>query len=245
MRWPEARCVRLERASPVWDGRGNDLKEVAVSRLSRLLTVALLALGVAAPSAGAIPDRKLGHTLGAMWKTILETPSPRNPFTPGVGPVCLDLGRTVAPFAARGEAITCTVKPGTKIFVAAWSSECSTIEAPPFFGGNPAELRACAIDVNAGVSVRVTLDGRQVATSEVTSGVERLDLPADNIFGAAPGTGPTPSGLPYLSVANGAVKLLHPLTPGRHTIKIAVTGESPPGTTLDIHNITTIIVKRR
>jgi hypothetical protein len=47
----------------------------------------------------------------------------------------------------------------------------------------------------------------------------------------------------YLSVANGKIALLHPLTPGTHTIMLDITGESPPGTLLDIHNITTIIVK--
>jgi hypothetical protein len=177
-----------------------------------------------------------------MWKAILETPTPQNPFGGG-GPTCVDLGGAVAPFSAFGEPITCTVKPGTKIFVAAWSSECSTIEESPFFGGNEAELRACAIAVNAGAIVRVKLDGRRVPVTDVTSGLVRLNFPADNIFGVAPGTGPTPGGLPYLSVANGKVALLHPLTPGMHTIMLDITGESPPGTLLDIHNITTIIVK--
>jgi hypothetical protein len=213
-----------------------------MSRLSRVLVVALVALGAAAAPAAAVPDRKLGDSLGAMWKAILETPTPQNPFGGG-GPTCVDLGGAVAPFSAFGEPITCTVKPGTKIFVAAWSSECSTIEEPPFFGGNEAELRACAIAVNAGASVRVKLDGRRVPITDVTSGLVRLNFPADNIFGAAPGTGPTPGGLPYLSVANGKVALLHPLTPGMHTIMLDITGESPPGTLLDIHNITTIIVK--
>jgi hypothetical protein len=213
-----------------------------MSRLSRVLVVALVALGAAAAPAAAVPDRKLGDSLGAMWKAILETPTPQNPFGGG-GPTCVDLGGAVAPFSGFGEPITCTVKPGTKIFVAAWSSECSTIEDPPFFGGNEAELRACAIAVNARAIVRVKLDGRRVPITDVTSGLVRLNFPADNIFGAAPGTGPTPDGLPYLSVANGKVALLHPLTPGMHTIMLDITGESPPGTLLNIHNITTIIVK--
>jgi hypothetical protein len=212
-----------------------------VWRLSRVLVVAVVALGVAAPSAAAVPDKKLGNTLGAMWKTILETPFAQNPFGGG-GPLGVGLGGVVAPFAAGGEAITCTVKPGTKVFVAAWSSECSTLEGPPFFGRTEAELRACAVAVNAGVTtVSVELDGTPVPVAEVTSGLERLSLPADNIFGAAPGTGPP--ALPYLSAADGWVVLLHPLTPGTHTITIDIAGESPPGTPLDIDNITTINVK--
>jgi hypothetical protein len=134
------------------------------------------------------------------------------------------------------------VKPGTKVFVAAWSSECSTLEGPPFFGSTKAELRACAVAVNAGVTtVSVELDGTPVPVAEVTSRLERLNLPADNISGAAPGSGPPT--LPYLSVADGWVVLLHPLTPGTRTITIDIAGESPPGTPLDIHSITTINVK--
>jgi hypothetical protein len=215
-----------------------------VSRFLRVLLVAIVALGVAAPSAGAVPEKKLGETLGAMWKTVLETPTPQNPFTGG-GPVCVDLGGVVAPFGAPGtESITCTVKPGTKVFVAAWSAECSTLEGPPFFGSNEAELRKCARDVNAGIAtsdVIVLLDGRRVPVTEVTSGLLRLNLPADNIFGAAAGTGPPD--MPYLSVADGWVALLHPLTPGTHTITLDITGEFPPGTPLHINNTTTIIVK--
>jgi hypothetical protein len=217
-----------------------------MSRLSRVLVVAVVALGVAAPSAATVPDRKLGDTLGAMWMKVLETPTPQNPFGDG-GPLCADLGGVVAPFAAPGvESIGCTVKPGTKVFVAAWSAECSTLEGPPFFGSNEAKLRACARAVNAGITtsdVVVFLDGTRVPVTEVTSGLLRLDLPADNIFGATAGTGPTRLGLPYLSVADGWVALLHPLTPGTHTITIDISAEFPPGTPLDIHNTTTITVK--
>ena len=212
--------------------------------LARLVLVAALALAVAAPPATAVPDKKLGDSVGAMWKKVLETPTPQNPFTGG-GPLCVDLGGAVAPFAAPGvDTITCTVKPGTKVFVAAWSAECSTLEDDPFFGSNEAELRACAQAVNAGISTRdviVVLDGGRVPVSEVTSGLLRLDLPADNIFGAAAGTGPP--GMPYLSVADGWVALLHPLTPGTHTITLKITGEFPPGTPLNISNTTTIIVQ--
>jgi hypothetical protein len=223
-------------------------KEVAMSRISRVLLVVVVALGVAAPSAVAVPDKKLGTLLGAMWKEVLETPTPQNPFNPDVGTLCVDLGGVVAPFSVSGEDITCTVKPGTKILIAAWSSECSTLEAGTvFFGRNEAELRACAQAVNAGVmadDVSVTLDGRTVPVTQVSSPLQRLNLPADNIFGVSPGQccTPPPDSLPYLSVANGWVALLHPLPPGTHTITIDITGESPPGNALDIHNITTIIV---
>ena len=215
-----------------------------MSRLSRVLVVAVVALGVAAPSASAVADKKLGNTLGAMWKEILETPRLQNPFTGGP-PLCVDLGGIVAPFAAPGvSSIECTVKPGTKIFVAAWSAECSTLEADPFLGSDEATLRACARAVNAGITaVSVTLDGKPVGLTKVSSPLQRLNLPPDNIFGAVPGSCCTqPQGLPYLSVADGWVALLHPLTPGAHTITIDVAGEFPD-TPLPIHNTTTIIVE--
>jgi hypothetical protein len=180
-----------------------------------------------------------------MWKQILEIPLAQNPFGAGSPQLCVDLGGAIAPFSANGADITCTVKPGTKIFVAAWSAECSTMEVDDFFGSNEAELRTCAARVNSGITtVRATLDGRQVALTTVTSPLEHLSLPAGNLFGLPPGTGP-PGGLSYESVANGWVALLHPLTPGTHAIEITATGDFPipHSSPLDVHNTTTIIVK--
>lgn len=213
-----------------------------MSRLSRVLLAAVVALGVAVPWASAVPEKKLEANLGALWQEVLETPTPQNPFGGG-GPLCVDLGGVVAPFGAPGvSSFTCTVKPGTKVFVAAWSAECSTLEGPPFNGVDEPSLRACARAVNAGIAtddVKVFLDGKRVAVAHVTSGLLRLDLPSDNIFGAPAGTGSPP----YLSVADGWVALLHPLTPGRHTITLDIVGEFPPGTPLDVDVTTTIIVR--
>ena len=57
----------------------------------------------------------------------------------------------------------------------------------------------------------------------------RLNLPADNIFGATEGRGPTPEGFPYQSVANGWVVLLAPLPPGTHRIRTTPIGVFPIG----------------
>ena len=99
---------------------------VALSRLTRILLLVAVALCLGAPTAGAVPAKKLDNNLAAMWTTILETPSAQNPF--GTGGGCFDLGGTVAPFGPDGFNGTCTVKPGTKIFVAASAVECSTFE---------------------------------------------------------------------------------------------------------------------
>jgi hypothetical protein len=204
-----------------------------VSRLPRILLVAAAAFAVAPPSAGAVPQRKPGSTLGALWEVVLETPTPENPFAGG--DPCVDLGGMVAPFVPLGTtSLSCTVKPGTKIFVTAESSECSTVEPPPFFGGNETQLRACARDADAGFAEpTVTVDGSPVPVREVETGLIRLDLPADNILGVSQQA---------LSVAHGWVALLHPLTPGSHEIEIHIVGTDVFGNAVDLTNTTEIIV---
>lgn len=105
-------------------------------RSARVLLLAAVALCLVAPSASAAPT-DLGKNLGNLWTTVLETPTPNNPLGPG-GPQCVVLGgNIVAPFG--GGSFTCTVNAGTRIFIAAWTTECSTFEGN---GTTEAELRA-------------------------------------------------------------------------------------------------------
>ena len=203
-------------------------------RLPRILLVAAVAFAVAAPSAGAVPQKRVGSTLGALWEFVLETPSPENPF--GGGDPCVDLDGTVAPFAPLGtSSLSCTVKPGTKIFITAESSECSTVEPPPFFGGNETQLWECARLADAGFAdPTATVDGKPVPVREVETGLIRLDLPADNILGVP--------AQQALSVAHGWVAPLHPLPPGSHEIVIHVVGTDVFGNAVDLTNITEINV---
>jgi hypothetical protein len=191
-----------------------------MSRLSRVLRVLLAVAVVAAataPSAVAVPEKKLSMTLGALWTTVIQTPAADNPFTGG--DPCIDLGRTLAPFAGPAE-FTCTVKPGTKIFVVGWSSECSTVEGPPFHGDDEASLRDCARLVDAGLMTpTVSLDGSPVALTEVETALLEFVLPPGHIFDPA-----LPAGTRGQSVGHGWVVLLHPLTPGSHVIRIEVRG---------------------
>ena len=181
-----------------------------MSRLARILLVASATLCVAAPTAGAVPVKKLDDNLEALWTTVLETPSAQNPFGTG-GPAfaCLKLGRTVAPFAPGGVE-SCTVKPGTKIFVAASSFECSTFEGN---GTTEADLRTCAREFDVKVAPTISVDGNAVTVTEVETPLLEIVLPADNLFGQ-------PAGTEGLAVAHGWVTLLQPLTPGTHTIVI-------------------------
>ena len=209
-----------------------------MSRLSRVLLVftgVVSALALVTPSAGAVPDRKLAATLGAVWEVVLETPPAQNPFV--AGDPCIHLRGVVAPFTPLGTAkVSCAVPPGTPVFVTAESSECSTVESPPFYGADEASLRDCARDADAGFDVPVvTLDGRAVAVSEVETGLLALDIPADNILGV-------PAQRAF-SVAHGWVALLPPMHPGSHVVEIRIVGTDVFGGALDLTNRTTIVVQ--
>ena len=181
-----------------------------MSRITRIALLAAIALFAAAPAASAVPSKKQADYLAALWTTVLETPSAQNPFgTGGAAFACFDLGGTVAPFAPVSVE-SCTVKPGTKVFIAARSVECSTFEGN---GTTEAELRTCARNGDVQVAPTVTVDGKSVPVAEVETPLLNIVLPADNIFMAAAGT-------QGLSVGHGWVALLHPLRPGTHAIVI-------------------------
>jgi hypothetical protein len=181
-------------------------------RMFRFIIMPLLAavtLGLAAPAASAAPATKLDANLAALWTTVLQTPSAQNSFGSGGAAFgCWNLGGTVAPFGPSGIP-SCTVKPGTKIFVAASSFECSTFEEPDLT--TEAELQACAKQMDVQTAPSVTVDGRPVTVTEAETGLLNIVLPADNVLGE-------PAGATGLSFGHGWVALLHPLTPGTHTI---------------------------
>jgi hypothetical protein len=190
----------------------DDPQEFVVYRIAAVFIFVTVALGLVVPSANAAPAVKLDTTLGKLWTTVLQTPSDRNSFGTG-GPAfaCWDLGGTVAPFTPAPAGVdSCTVKPGTKIYVAAATVECSTFEGN---GTTEAELRQCARQTDAQVAPSVTLDGKTVTATEAETGPLKIVLPSGNLFDQ-------PAGATGLSVAHGWVTLLHPLTPGTHTITI-------------------------
>ena len=96
--------------------------------------------------------------------------------------------------------------------LAAATFECSTFEGN---GTTEDELRTCARTKDAQAAPAVTVDTKSVPVTEVETPLLNIVLPADNIFGL-------PAGTQGLSVAHGWVTLLHPLTPGTHTIFLDV-----------------------
>lgn len=209
-------------------------------RVFRVLVVTLALITVFTPAAHATSSKTLSDYLGATWRTVLELPKSQSPYY--TTNYCIDIGgegrnSVVVPFAPLGvDKLTCTVGPGARVFVSAFSSECSTAEARPYFGRNERELRKCAEKVDRKVKTPVvTLDGRNVAVQEVETALLNVIMPADNILEA-------PEGEAVKSVGHGWVALLPALRPGTHTIKLRTTGtylDAP----LDVRNTTTIIVK--
>jgi hypothetical protein len=100
------------------------------------------------------------------------------------------------------------------LFLDILSAECSTLEPPPFYGGNEEELRACAEgfilhDLEASIDGATLRDLDQYIH---TSPLFEFTLPEDNILGSDELVGQ--------SVSNGAHLMLAPLTPGEHMIHL-------------------------
>jgi hypothetical protein len=158
------------------------IRRCGVRGLAVGLFAACAALAAAPAASPAPAPTKLDADLTALWTTVLETPSAQNSFgSGGAAFACWNLGGgTVAPFAPTGVGVeSCTVKAGTKIFVAASSVECSTFEGN---GTTEAELRACAKHSDVHTAPSVTVDGHPVPVREVGTRLMNMVLPADNIF---------------------------------------------------------------
>jgi hypothetical protein len=163
--------------------------------------------------------------LARLWTTVFQTPSDQNPFGTGdAQSACISLAKqTIAPFAPAG-VTSCSVAAGTSIFVTASSVECSTFEGN---GNTKAELRSCAIAGDAQTAPTVTVDGAPVTVGGTESGLMRIVLPTNNIFGL-------PSGTRGRSYAHGWVTLVRPLPPGAHQVVITVGTNAPITTTIQV-----------
>ena len=220
--------------------------------LALALAVVLVGLGVSAAAAatpGVFPPQShpFGSTYGewqARWNQWADSlPIPDNPGLDETGEKCAN-GQTghvwFTSFVTHpGTTVrACTIPSGTALVVLVAANECSTVEPPPFFGSNEAELRACATggyDAVWGDSVlALTVDGVSVddllGYRSITPMFD-FTLPEDNVFGLPAGTG---SG-----VSDGVFVVLAPLSVGAHTIAIHI--ESPIlGTVDEIYNITVV-----
>jgi hypothetical protein len=151
------------------------------------------------------------------WKWALSMPLTGHPLEYGdcaqgqSGHVWFLGGSFVTAEAVR----QCTIPPGKAIFFPVLNTECSTVEPPPFYGANEAELGECAKGWVDGATGFCSIDGVPVQNLEmyrVASPLFAFDpLPEDNVLWVTPG-------LAGESVSDGFWLMLAPLSVGQHTI---------------------------
>jgi hypothetical protein len=158
-----------------------------------------------------------GEFLGQFWAVQLENPA--DAFLGG----CFSLGnhgKVAVPAVDENFEASCTVKPGTPVYIAP-GSECSDVEDPPFFGEDEAAQRACvlAFDHDFFVRIDVSVDGAPPVDArrprfEDISPQMTVDLAPDNFLGVPPQTA--------TFVAHAWAFLVRGLSPGEHVISIVV-----------------------
>ena len=208
--------------------------------LRRLLAlIALLLLTVPATAgaqdatpvaAGGVlpPDATVdGHGLGEwharywQWTSSLSVDTFGDPTGAlcGVGQHGPVFFLTLAP---RSVERACTVPSAAVLFVPVAINECSTVEAPPFFGANETELRACAKE-NIDRDREQWLPGAGLKVDGVAVSDLAAYRAATPLFQFVQSANPS-SGAPERvaqSVGDGYAALVGPLAEGKHTIEIS------------------------
>jgi hypothetical protein len=173
------------------------------------------------PASGSLAGFSGGELLGEEMRQLFELPVADNPLA-GAGASCFATGNgKVLILWTRPVAPTCTVKPGTPIFLFAFCNDCSNTERPPFFGGETeAGQRQCAL---AGLpvfdAIPVTIDSRPPVNIYsdrylAVSPQMTAHLPDPNILGVAAEE--------TTFVAAGWVAMIRPRPPGAHNIRVEV-----------------------
>jgi hypothetical protein len=209
-----------------------------------LMTVLGLAAGMASigaqeatPAAGAeilppdaeVAGASLAEWSARSWQWSFSTPQEVNPFFDETGAMC-GYGQFGPVFFLAGAdhnvERSCVVPLGVHIFVPLIGSECSTVEPPPFFGRDEADLSRCATDaVNHAESVlnmtamTLSVDGQAVedlADYRAVTPLFTLWLPKDNLLGSPKQVAD--------SVADSYQVMIAPLPEGDHVIEIAFPG---------------------
>lgn len=177
---------------------------------------------------GTIAGQGYGQWLRNSWQLALS----RLPHASACQSMRVN-GTTVAlllgGYSGKPERHSCRVRAGEPVYVNGLSSECSTVEKPPFHGTTANQLRRCARRNLAGATnLTATVDGRPVGDYHAlisASPVYRFHLPKHNLLGVTAHSG--------RSAAYGEGLLLRGLKAGAHTAHI--TGALPAaGFTYDV-----------
>jgi hypothetical protein len=109
---------------------------------------------------------------------------------------------------------TCTIPTGTALLLPLLDASCSTVEPPPFFGRDEAELRACTESLfTPRAELTAVIDGASIPDLEhyrVQSDLFTVALPEDNVLELEPAV--------LEGVIDGYWLLLAPLPPGQHEL---------------------------
>ena len=110
---------------------------------------------------------------------------------------------------------TCTVPAGTALLLPLLDASCTTVEPPPFFGRDEAELRACTEALfTPRAELTAVIDGVAIPDLEryrVQSEPFTVVLPEDNVLEVEPAV--------IAGVMEGYWLLLAPLPPGEHELR--------------------------
>lgn len=216
-------------------------------------TGASLAAQEATPTAASVvlaPDAEvagfgLGEWSARYWQWILSLPPAINPSLDQTGERC-GYGQSGPVFfltdAPADVERTCSVPEGVHLFVPLLGSECSTVEPPPFYGADEADLLRCAtgnvdraitqIDMSA---LKLTVDGQDAGDLTVYRAVTPLFplwLASDNPLG-------TPGGIAD-ATASGYQVIIGPLSPGDHVVTSVLPGERRGQTVTITYHLTVV-----
>lgn len=190
-----------------------------------LLSTVYIAFARSNANPGVFPpnSRVQGHSYGEWsaiwWQYVFSLPMDQNPLVGATGTECsyerIGNVAVVVIDPTATDPIHCEVEKGTMLFLDILSAECSTLEEPPFYGGNEEELRVCAEgfilhDLEASIDgVPIQNLNRYIHTSPLFE----FTVPDNNILGVD-------AGLTGQSISNGAHLMLKPLAVGAHTIHL-------------------------
>jgi hypothetical protein len=197
------------------------------------------------PAEADVAGLSLAEWSARSWQWSFSLPADANPFSDETGAQC-GFGQSGPVFflagAERSTERACVIPLGVHIFVPLAGSECSNVEAPPFFGRNEAELQQCAtsavemaksvLDMTA---MRLTVDDQDItdfSTYRAVTPLMTLWLPESNVLGSASKVAE--------SVADGYQVLLRPLSVGEHVVTIVIPGPQPGQTVTITYRLTVI-----
>jgi hypothetical protein len=228
-----------------------------------LITAGMATAGTAAAAAPTVvpPNQNVvGMTpsdwSAAWWQYVLQIPADINPATDTSGANCgVDQAAGPAFFLTgnftSNATVTrnCRVPAGKVLVIPIINTECSSLEAPPYYGGNEKELRACAAasaDFFTPASLVLTIDGVNVPNLQayrVQSPVFDFHMPAKNVLGLKSGKKIGTSGTAGVAVSDGYWVITEPLAAGVYTIRFAgsATGPFPGGFALDVTYVLTVV----